>query len=910
MKLLIAILLWVLMPVYSYAQIGNLFVGQNAPGKYAAQTNLLRCSAGSTVVCLNALKGSTSYIFGAGDTPAILDNDGYPSGVITTSIAFNVFFADANTGPSTQWVFKYPATRTMTKLHINNSLSVVSATGCTVTSAGSPKEINGIAGQACRVVFTFGSLPSNLGFIFEPGSYSGSGEMFLGRVSDEAAYDAGGPNSYYIPEYIAVLRATQAKMYRTADETHNGGLNTNLTRWNYRNKLTNFSWVAQTYPTGAWGGTISGDDNTYAVNPPPDAGGTLNDGDTIQGVFTNASHPITVSGAVSNGGNVQLTVSSSATLSPSQQVWVVFVGGTTEANGFPTILTVDDGTHITLNVPFVHAYTSGGSVGTAKLTVTGTSYPVSFISDMTSEQPPTSAIAAGTIATLVYNKLNSLWLYRAGGILPFTPIEAMVARSNLSNNSGLWLNWPDMADDDFVTRIVDYTRSNLVGDFWHELSNEVWNPANNQTFLFDARGIAMGWSNANGQSYLGWLGFRTRQIMGIANTEWTAARNISNIHGILATQAVASTSNTQTQLLNGTQMNEDTFPLYCAYVGGVYSGTCSVHLGYNSAPNRPVDLMRTWSTAPYSAGANVADNGINLYSASNIGQGTFLQNLVNLYETGVPADHATALALMDNDFKQGTNNTQSVTISGGDTFTIGGTNYSAGNRVVFTTTGTLFSGLSLSTVYFIVSPSGSTFKVSLTSGGSPVTGISGGTGTQSVGLLARGTAMGLASTEYIGWEAMAASYDSARAGFTPPMPPIDIESYEGGFSPIAPIAAQCTTLGVTTPSAAACAADIAQLILDYKNNTNPNYGVGIVLYQFRAFVGTQPGYPGFGALTHNKTPDHFLLTDGGQYSLYPTGIFSTPFQTYYGFQQFPYLFNRDLNPASNDNTPAFLAKVG
>jgi hypothetical protein len=858
-----------------------LFSGQNKSGQYSASTNLERGSSGVTDAnhCINAFKAATSYIFGAGDTPALLDADGYPNGTITTSIGFNIIFANQTTNNgSTQWVLKWPSTRTIAVLHINNSISTVSASGCTVTNSGATRNVNGSAGNACRLVFTWGGDPGNLSFTFNPGSYGGSGEICLCRASDEAVYDAGGGSSYYMPEYAALLQKTQAKFYRAMGETHNGGTVTNLSRWNYRNTPASFSWQSTQFPPGAWGGTISGTD-AYTVTAPTDAPASLTDGQVIQGTVTNASTVISISGAVSNGGNVQLTVNSSATLSPSQQIWVVFVVGTTEANGFQTILTVDDGTHITINVPFVHAYTSGGKIGTQTLTVSGTGYPVKFIADNTSVEPPTTAIAAGSNATFVYNSLAGLWVYTSGGITQSTPIEVLVARSNISD-SGLWYTWPDMVDDDFVTRTVTYVRDNLSAGFWNELGNETWNNAFPQFFWAASRGRALGWSDGSAQSWWGWQGLRSRQIHGSAALIWTATRSRSTLHNVIAFQAFGSTSATKSNLLEGSQLNGATFPLYLAYVGGVDPG-------YNTAPNRPVDLADTISYAPYTGGANFLATDLGLYSTSNIGQATFLQNLVNLYETGLAADHATALALMDNDFRQGTLNTQTVTIGGGDTFTISGTNYSSGQRVVFTTTDTIFTGISLNTVYFVVSPSGSTFKVSLTSGGSAVTGISGGAGTQSVGALDRATIMGTASQVFMPWETVAASYDAARAGFTPTMPNLQVESYEGGWSPVAPTSVQCTTIGVTTPSAATASADLAQLLLDYKNSTQPNYGREMIRTQFRAFMGTQPAYPGFNALPHSATPCHFLLTGGGPYAMLPDNAFSTPFQTFYGFQIFP-----------------------
>jgi hypothetical protein len=73
--------------------------------------------------------------------------------------------------------------------------------------------------------------------------------------------------------------------------------------------------------------------------------------------------PIAVTGAPGAfGGVIQLTVTSTATLSTFQEVNVANVGGTTEANG-SWIITVVDGIAINLRgSTFTNAYTSGGTV--------------------------------------------------------------------------------------------------------------------------------------------------------------------------------------------------------------------------------------------------------------------------------------------------------------------------------------------------------------------------------------------------------------------------------------------------------------------------------------------------------------------------------------------------------------------
>ena len=69
---------------------------------------------------------------------------------------------------------------------------------------------------------------------------------------------------------------------------------------------------------------------------------------------------VAVTGAVSDGGLIKLTVSGTSALATGQKMTVSGVTGTTEANGFWTI-TVIDGTHIDLqSSTFTNSYVSGG----------------------------------------------------------------------------------------------------------------------------------------------------------------------------------------------------------------------------------------------------------------------------------------------------------------------------------------------------------------------------------------------------------------------------------------------------------------------------------------------------------------------------------------------------------------------
>jgi hypothetical protein len=72
--------------------------------------------------------------------------------------------------------------------------------------------------------------------------------------------------------------------------------------------------------------------------------------------------------------------------------------------------------------------------------------------------------------------------------------------------------------------------------------------------------------------------------------------------------------------------------------------------------------------------------------------------------------------------------TDSAVSAGSDTITISGHGFQNGDQIQLTTSGTLPTGLSVDTLYFVVSASATTFKLSLTSGGTAIdiTAASGG----------------------------------------------------------------------------------------------------------------------------------------------------------------------------------------
>ena len=148
---------------------------------------------------------------------------------------------------------------------------------------------------------------------------------------------------------------TWTKMAFTQFAGFNGGGNTDTNSSPYRTTQQHLV-IDPANPNVVYFGsnTAAGTQVTY------DGGVTCG---TISGITLATSTLISVTGASSGIGSVvRLTIASTVGLVAGAQITVAGVGGTTEANGVHIISAVGAGTIDLSGVPFVHAYTSGGTV--------------------------------------------------------------------------------------------------------------------------------------------------------------------------------------------------------------------------------------------------------------------------------------------------------------------------------------------------------------------------------------------------------------------------------------------------------------------------------------------------------------------------------------------------------------------
>ena len=923
---------------------------------------------------LNAIDSGNSYLFGGGATPAQVDANGYPNTTLTAgqTVSFAIPLVDSYQG-STVWLFKWtPAGNAVWFLN-SGGWSNVSATGCSVTGSGTTT-ITMTAGTPCRVTFTWTVVSGGqISTEFRAAAYApGSPKMVLCRLSDEAAIDAGGDfTSELITKWQGLsLRTIRMLSWNMSDTASRS----TQSLWAYRTTRNSLAWKGERYPPGAWAGTSSGTNQYTTASLPADSGASgWVDGEVIQTTITNAAtaSTVSVSGAANNGsGLIRLTVSSTATFTTGQQVYISDISGTIEANGLQTI-TVNGppGVATTIDLQgsnFVNNYqSSSGRIGVLSLTVTGKTGGTKFIANESGQA--TGSITAGQLYTLVYDELLGVLKARAGGITGAVPFEVQV---NLANTVrvNLWTPLPTYATKTYgyATSAAALICSQLSSDLnWYpEYSNETWNTGFPQFSLMINQGNNLGIAGFSMHS------LRHRQMMESIGTQWASSGCASSrLVRTLAWQAFGDSTTTSFKL-NSSQLNTASNAKLLAYTGSI---------NYTTAGQRAIDYADTGAYATYFSGA-LFPNGFgqgSRYQVNSSAQAS-IQALADLFNAN-PND-ATALAIVDNDLRQGTartqiissvagttinvpsglrgsdlttaptigaagsgytNGTQILTILGGTctyqprvsvqvagnvvtsvnylassgecsvaptnpaatsggggtgaTINVTYTNiYSNGQIGVFTVDpgGSLYSGVSLNTPYFIVNFSGASFGVSATSGGSAIA-LSGGSGTIRFGKLDDQTMLDLSRLVYQnvggntsqnpGWEQVAATYDAYRASVS--RANLNIENYEGGLESLAPTTAQCTSMGVLVGgSAAACSAALTAGLAAYKNSS---LGQALATSQFNQMMGRDASQPlTFGLMAHSKTPSWFLMTGPSQWSLLPGLIDTTPYKTYDGVAAF------------------------
>lgn len=733
---------------------------------------------------INILKPAQLSSLGT-NSPTVFDDYGYPVSALSSAISYTIS-ALSTAGP---WVLSWPSTRTAWKANfLSSNATVSSSTGSPTITNGSGSGDMTVApspGVAGSVTFSFGSASGKTFRWDSTGTYAaGSGEISLVRSSDLTAHQAG---EYWTPECKALVAGLGARALRPMGMTvqnPSGGW-TNEVKFDYRTELPMFSWATNKYPAEVWSSSITtpgsgaGQMAQYtaaAATVTPLTGWVANE--IIMGTIPQTATNITISGAVSNGGNVQLTVSSSAPLTAGQAVWPNFIAGTVEANVKTTILSVDDATHITINIPFVHAYTSGGGLAYQSLAVTGKSGGSKLILERAAFPIGSSfSITSGVNGLFFYDAILDAVIYDNRGITGSPPIEALVQLTN-GASSNLWYCVPAWAEDDYVTSsaalIVGLLDPGLL--CYYEYNNENWNPGFSACNWEALRGFALGISPASpSQTAFNYEGLRIRQIFGLI-PDYTNLRRLYMVQGGQATSVYA----------------------------GSMAGSTLGSFGYSTSPDRPIDVVDVVGYAPYFAGLGITGKSTDAGSiAPTIYDAPALQSIIDNY-AGSPAS---SIATIDDLIRQGRNRVQNVTAVTTTFTTPLVHNFTVGDRIRFGVSGgTAYSGINTQLQYQVLTtPTTSTFtaapRTNGVSTGVAVNAGSAGTGTMTAGYSGSSNSSSIFNVVngyYTRWQ----DFFSTAFSPAPARGQLQVEWYEGSPEPSANTPAQLAAISITSPNSA------------------------------------------------------------------------------------------------------------
>lgn len=601
----------------------------------------------------NFILGRGSISAGTYAYPGNLNANGLPIAQPTTTIAGNFFWPSSYTG---RWKVAFTGTgRFLIGFGGSaNQITVHSGglyvLGLTPTDSGTVSFNLIVDGTNPVVEFSYtGTQPTTPSFQFpNAGTYSGMDKLIVCRSTAPYTNDLADVQSEVVAncfnaDFLSALSALHLRGYRPMDWSANN--NSNVTRAAYLPQ-TGYNAFNERWVPGAWAGVTSGTD-TYTASAATDTPGSFTDGEIAQVQFGNARTTMAITGAANNGaGLIRLQVASTATLSTNQWITVDSYstsGGGNQGGGLWKI-TVIDATHLDLIQTFGAqpsvfgaAYSSGGTIGVATLDVGSRgAKPIVNSYGGATNGSAVPAITANVLATVVYDLTFDAWLFTAGGLNGGVSVEIQVA---LANKLGidLWYNVPHLMNDAGVTTIVNYIKANLnsARTCWLEFSNEVWNFIFSQTLYLWNRAYALGIPNTNAEREYGGYALRMRQVMGLATTAW-GGNTIPALKRIMGVQFFGSTTNNDTYRFKGGDLSS---------------------VGYNAAPNRPIDYSDVISYAPYYSGAVLRNfdasytGGPPALVAADL---TALTGAADNYASGVPASMVAALAWVDNDIRAGT----------------------------------------------------------------------------------------------------------------------------------------------------------------------------------------------------------------------------------------------------------------
>jgi hypothetical protein len=661
---------------------------------------------------------------------------------------------------------------------------------------------------------------------------------------------------------------------------------------------------------------------------------------------------VTVGGTPTQGDTLSLTFTSSCLSGGSHTTAAYTVGASDSidniANQLVAIVQADSTVQaqpldVTGNSPIGGGwFYMGYAVNACALTVT---------TNITGSATESVSIGSYRIGTLeaaeryhaVYSAYLQAWVAYTGGIGAAWPWSLMVKLSNaVSTASGLpvgcWLEPNLLWSNASFQSLATYAAANPcnTGGTWFEVSDEVWNYDNDET------GQAADLANAlgMGQDFAAYLGLKIRQFGAIARTAFSGSP--SSLRFVYAFQLTSPT----TDVTAGTHL--------CGSSCGNTAYQNAVGTDYNSGADQPHNFITTLSEAPYYSGGNLANNYGGWFASTwSATSATVSGNVLTVAGTVTGTiEPNQGIAGCDGTFITTGSFTSfpAAQLTGTVTTTLNGA--TTKNQLTWTLTSVaglspgmwVYNATNKMVSSYIVSVNSGTNQISIhnfsfASQGAHDTLIFGGqAGTYQLnntscsiasGTITGGDVLGLqyAADNYNGVNGNLGSQQDALNwaffdiltgtrgpylnGTTTVQSMLDpviiannfggyglpVYDYEGGLQASFPSTAQATSIGLPSSAYGGSTGYVNLLLIAFKNNALMQT---LETYRNTLEVTNEPA---------GSASGYFTLESGLPWGLLPNTLYSTPFKTYNAIQNYNFLLKRDLDPASNDNSPAFMASA-
>jgi hypothetical protein len=279
--------------------------------------------------------------------------------------------------------------------------------------------------------------------------------------------------------------------------------------------------------------------------------------------------------------------------------------------------------------------------------------------DMSGNPLGPNAIRANSLATLIFDDLLEGYLTAFNGLTGNVPLELQIALAN-EVETDLWYTFPPHITNSSASEIATMISETLRTGCYFEYANEIWNFAYGfpQTGWAGNCGAKLGFPKDNNRQFYGFYALRVVQIMPIVKSVWGKRSGIKCVLAFQGYGPAGTHGSTSLYRLQGFDLDRSL---------GYANYNHYINADYNTSPNRPVDVCDVLAYATYYSGAQCANfdpnyshaGGAGLSTGGPAGWTTGLLGAADAYEKGDESNIANALAFIDWDIREGTNNGKS-----------------------------------------------------------------------------------------------------------------------------------------------------------------------------------------------------------------------------------------------------------